>query len=501
MRRIREYRPFFLPPILLLIFLVFTPPFSLIALGRKEAAVLVEDPRTQWTCLFTELEGSGLDEHNESLRGSIPLLLIEEIEGLPKHSLSEEEIAGRARRLLKGELREAEKKLKSTLGKRDDLVLRGGEESAVRAQEEKIEQLRERILRLSSALEEDAESRVSVYTSLPFQIADDNISRRLAVTPKAPLDLFCREQKADSTVYGKIEQIGEALYLELRLYIADTEKIVPVFEGPIFPEGVEKSTEDAGERLITLLLGREWSHLDIAVEPVHARIALGGEVYAAGKRRIRFLEPGEYEYRVTAPGYNTVEDEIALKRRSVEPLRLGLQPIKSMDIQVETDPAEAELYSKAIPLGTTPVSVEEVVLPFTILVKREGYYEKTLVLTEEPENKKLQIDLHPVEIQREHIIEAARSRFYRGVAGFFLTLPITIVSYGMSTEYAYAFTDSLTESGVAYDQQVALRDAATLWYTAYLGGLFLNGVFLIDSIIGMTHYIRAAEGGGRYRVK
>ncbi len=501
MRRIREVFPFYLYPIFVFIFLFIASPFSILALGKGDTDVLVDDPRKEWTCLFTELEARGLDERNESLRGSIPLLLIEEIEGLPNHSLSDEEITGRARRLLELELRKTEKELKSVLGKRDDLVIHGKEVNAVRVQEDKIEELRDRAFGLSTALEEEAEKKVSVHSSLPFRIAEDNISRRLAKAPNPPLDLFCREQEVDSTVYGTIEQIGEALYLKLLMYFAYSERIVPVFEGPVFPEEVEKSTEDAAKRLISLLLGREWSHLDIAVEPVHARIALGGDVYPAGARRIRFLVPGEYPVRVTAAGYETVEDEIDLKQRGIEKLDLQLQPIKSMDIRVETDPSAAEIYSGAVPLGTTPITIEEAVLPLTILVKREGYYDKTLVLSEWQETEKLHIDLNPLEIEREHIVEAARARFYRGVAGFFLTLPLTIVSYGMSTEYAYAYNDSLAESGVDYEEKVALRDSSRLWYTAYLGGLFLNGVFLIDSIIGMTHYIRAAEGDGRYKGK
>lgn len=495
MRSPAKARRFFTCVLLVYGFCLFQGEGLVHASGSQEKGPVIRDERTVWTCLFTELEGGSLSDRYRYLTGSIPLLLTEELAGIPAHHLSEAERKGHRVRLLEKRIQSIEKELKDLIETRDDLMLRGEEKNA-HAKEEEIASLRKTLSKLMRAAEvqESAEVSVEVEGELSFRQAENSGGRSLPAYPEIPIELYTEEKKADAVVYGELEQVEEALYLSLRIYNADTDSSSIVYRGALFPEEVEQLARVVSVPLTTELLGRDWAHLDIDVRPSHSTLRLGDRAYAGGDRLIRYLDPGSYRVGVEAPGYVGEERDIVLEPEEVESLQIDLLPEETFDLEISSQPEGARMYSGAVPLGASPVSIEETVLPFTILAQKEGFYDKTLVVEDIPEDGKLEIDLHPETIEKDRIVEAARKRFYRGVAGFFLTLPVTVISYGLSNDYAYAYQEAALNRQVGSDELIRLHGLSALWYTAYLSGLFMNGVFLTDSIVQIKSYIRAAEG-------
>ena len=466
----------------------------LFAGGRGEE-YRISDGRESWSCRFTQLEAEDLGERYRYILTSLPLLLLDRLDDIPAHVLSEDEIEARARRLVRERIEEKERKISSLIERKDELFLDGKEAEQAETEEE-IEELRKDIEELRQYLSsaESASAEVDVEEELPFVAALEDAKRSLSPYPSLPLREFADEREADAIVYGRLEQVEEALYLSLELYIRDLDSSREIYNGIVFPDRVESSAEEVSRELTDLLLGREWAHLDLDVGPEHAQVTIGGKRYAGGSRVLRYLAPGSYEVVAEAEGYISESRSIRLEHAARSELSFALSPEETADFSVNTQPEGAEIFSGAVSLGRTPLRLEEVVLPITILAKREGFYDYHRVLQGAPEDEVLELNLHPLSIGKEKIIESARSRFYRGMAGFFLSLPITIISYGISTEYAYAYNDSLGDPQIDSDERSRLHGLSTLWYTAYLGGLFLNGVFLVDSVVQMNQYIRAAEG-------
>ncbi|MFO7849867.1 MAG: PEGA domain-containing protein [Spirochaetia bacterium] len=484
----------------------------LFAAGSQEEKPLINDEREEWSCLFTELEGKNISEEYRYLLGSIPLLLVEEIEKIPERRISQEEVSSRRKLLLRRARQEKERRLNELIEKRDDHFLQN-ERKKLALVEEEIEKLRDESAYLSEVLdsgkeeavfgqpERDAEREAEKDAEgpeenevLPFVVNSGNRPTALASYPEVPLPEFADKNEADGVVYGELEQIEEALYLTLKMYHRDTDTSSTIYEGSFFPDRVEDFSEELYKKLTTALIGRDWAHLEIDIEPAGATLEIGGSRYSGGERVLRFLEPGEYSVSLDAPGYEEKKLSVELDAERVNTLETALNPIETVDISVESNPPGVDIFSDTVHQGSAPLTIREAVLPITILAKMPGYYEENLVIGEPPKDGELEIDLHPLSINKDQIVEAARSRFYRGVAGFFLSLPITIIGYGMSTEYAYAYNEAVTNGQVEGDEMGRLNDLSRVWYTAYLGGLFLNGVFLIDSVIHMSKYIRAAEG-------
>jgi hypothetical protein len=491
----RSSGPLFLAAVAALTAGMFFGAASPLHAGGRGEEERISDGRENWTCRFTEFEAGGVQQRYRYLLTSMPLLLLDRLEDIPEHVLSVEEREARARRLVRERIRAHELQISSLLEKKDELFL-DGKQAKQRETGEEIEGLHAEIEELREILESEGSlsSKVDVVKKLPFEAALEDAKRSLAPHPNLPLREFADEREADAIVYGRLEQVEEALYMSLKLYNRDLDASREIYSGTVFPDRVERSAEDAARELATVLLGRKWAHLAIDVSPDHAEVRLGGKRYAGGDRVLRYLVPDTYEVEAEAEGYLSESRSLRLEQATRSELSFRLQPEETVSFSVTTDPAGAEIFSGAVSLGRSPMTVQEVVLPITILAKREGFYDYHRVVQSPPENEMLEVNLHPLSIGKEKIIEAARGRFYRGMAGFFLSLPITIISYGLSTEYAYAYNDSLGDPGIDSDERARLHGLSTLWYTAYLGGLFLNGVFLIDSVVQMNQYIQAAEG-------
>ncbi len=476
---------------------------SVFAAGNREETERISADREKWSCLFTELKGEGVSEQYSYLLKSIPLLLMEEAEDIPSRTLSEDEVLSHGKRLVQRALYEKEKKLNGLIQKRDEHFIQNSDKKLLSVQED-LEKLREEISRLRKVLKAPEEERVSkdldmldiidldIEEKLPLVFNSGDSLSDLGTYPEISLSHYAERNEADGVVYGELEQVEDALYLELKTYNRDTDTALTIYEGAFFPDRVEEFVAGLSKELASVLIGREWAHLEIEIEPEAATVKVGGDTYSGGKRELKFLEPGEFTVSIEAPGYERKETRVELQNAGAHTLKESLKPIDTVDLRFESSPPGVDIFSDTVHLGTAPLTIKEAVLPITILAKSPGFYDETFVIGERPEDGELNINLHPLSIDKKQIVEAARDRFYVGVAGFFLSLPVTLIGYGMSTEYAYAHNEAQTEGSA--EEGKRLKELSRVWYTAYLGGLFLNGVFLADSVIHMNKYIRAAEG-------
>ena len=84
-----------------------------------------------------------------------------------------------------------------------------------------------------------------------------------------------------------------------------------------------------------------------------AQITFDGEVLDAGEYQVQQLLPGTYTYRITYPGYATVEGEVHISDANLQldivmsPDNVGLPPVLSDGISVYPNPARNLLHMEA----------------------------------------------------------------------------------------------------------------------------------------------------------
>lgn len=239
------------------------------------------------------------------------------------------------------------------------------------------------------------------------------------------------------------------------------------------------------------LYGRSWADLSVRVDPPSADVELiTGTGRRSGGVLFRYLNPGEVRIEARAPGFRTTARIIHLSPGQHTQVEIDLIAERSAELRIRSYPQGALLFAGSEKMGRTPLRIEEAVLPQYLTLRREGYHEKNVLVRDDPEGAVLEYRLHPGEVDIEGVVRNARDRFYFGLAGFFLTIPLTMYSYGMSTDYAFTYSSAV---GATAEERQRLHELSQLWYTAYLGSLFLNGTFLVDSVLQMVNYIDTAQ--------
>lgn len=441
-----------------------------------------------WRVAVTWFRGSGLSlEQSQHLSG-IPLSIIRTVERTAVHHPSETERRRRWEEERDRELRELEIQLNEKKRARDLLFIQGAGPGTLRDAEENIEEVRRQIEEL---LSEEYRWEGPADT-IDILLEEKNRNGELYEFPKVPLDIWCYRASCDAVISGFIEPLGELLYIEIEAYSAVSGLTETLYRGSFFSNERDIILEESRPPLRTYIYGREWSDLIVDVQPANAEYLIDGAPERPdGRGRFSYLSPGTHDVIVSAEGYEAERFSVDLKSGASETLKVSLNSVNPVSLLIRSEPAGAEVFIDSRMSGSTPLYIEGLVPPATILLRRDNYQEQFRVVEGGP--SLIDFKLHPEEVSIAGIVEKSRSRFYKGLTAFLLSLPLTVVTYGQSEQFAYAYNSAVTTGTGSIDEIDRLKTQATLWYTAYLGSLFLNSILFADTIIGMTHYIRNSQ--------
>ncbi len=451
-------------------------------------AAAAQEPPKPWRVAVTRFRGRGLSlEQSRHLTG-IPLSLIRTVERTPVHHPSGTERRKRWERDRDRELRRLELQLNENLQSRDMLFLQGQGTGPLLDAEENIQEIRKQITELMS----EKYSWEETADTMDMLLAEKNRNGELYEYPDVPLDIWCYRAGFDAVISGFIEPLGELLYIEIEAYSAASGLTRTLYRGSFFGNERDIVLEESRVPVRTYIYGREWSDLIVEVDPGNAEYIIDGVPGTPdGRGRFSYLAPGTHEIIVSAEGYETERFSIDLQSGMSETLAVSLNSVNPVSLLIRSDPAGAAVFIDSRMSGATPLYIEELVPPATILLRKDEYQEQFRVT--EGGSSLIDFKLHPDQVSIGGIVAESRSRFYKGLTAFLLSLPLTVVTYGQSEQFAYAYNSAVTTGTGSIDEVDRLKTQATLWYTAYLGSLFLNSILFADTIIGMTHYIRSSQ--------
>lgn len=442
-----------------------------------------------WTVAVLRFKGEDLSIEQEQFRTMLPLYLVDEIERIPQRLLGPDDLKARAETIRKKSLRSLQITLNQVLGERDRAFLEQSETSDIQDLETKISNIREEIEETNNKEYEIAkeEKRTKVV------LTDLNREGELHDFPDIGLEAWAVRNGYDCVVWGSLEQLEQLIYIEMKLMFTAKGETVTFYRGTFFGNDHMKPLREGIPVLRSLIYGDAWADIvPIVPPPVNARFIVDGrEVFPDETGRIRNLKPGEHTVTVKAEGYFDNVYNFSLQEGEVKALELKMKEKRTLSVRIGSYPGEADVYIDSRFAGTTPLLIRNIIAPATAVIYKKGYHESIQVL--DWENHDFDFYLHPEEIEIDLIIENARKRFYHGLAGFLLSLPLTILSYGKSSQYAYAYNSAVLSGGSSADETERLNSQSTMWYTAYLGSLFINSVLFTDTLLGMIGYIRSSQ--------
>ena len=380
--------------------------------------------------------------------------------------------------------------------RRDRAFLRSEKKSRRNLEDQQDQVLRE-IYELNRALSRIESSETTSKLEggkaegLPIELGEKNKRAELYHPPDIDLAAWSRLEDFDAVLSGSIEVLDELYYVELVLYLRGQDERIVFFQEAFFPYESRELIEKITPRLRDLVYARDWADLLLRVRPREAEIYLDEKRGAPDNEgRLSFLEPGPHLLQVRAPGYVDRELGLSLESSRTKEIEVVLEKETPISLLVRSQPPGAEVYLNATPMGKTPLLLRELSSPAVLALQKENYRDIYRIYS--GDSGELDISFPVRDEVFSELNGRAQDRVYRSLAGFFLTIPLTMLSYGQSSQYAYAHNSAMI-SGAEQSEIDRLHAASSLWYTAYLGGLFINAIFLTDSIISTGYYIKNSE--------
>ncbi len=443
-----------------------------------------------WKVGICRFEGQELLPQYSRFTYQLPASLFQTIRRCPTHLCSPEELQGIRQNLKRDERSALEKELHGLLLKRASGFLnkKEADNQELTALDNEIDDKRAEIRHL---LRTDL-SEWKIEARPDCILADTNADGDLFSPPKLPLRVWTDEKGLDCLIQGKIEALEELLYIEVSAYLHATNSNRTVYRGTFFPSEVDQLKEELNRTLRSFLYGEQWSDVTFDIEPATAKVVIdGSEAEVDETGTVRYLDPGLHSIELRAEGYLTNSFTVETESGGRELIDVSLEKLNPQTWLIHSIPSEAAVFVNSVQVGTTPLLLKEQVAPTNLLLTKSGYAPRMYVLEEK--HQTLEAHLHPVEVNIDAVIEHSRQRFYQGLAAFLLSLPLTVVSYGLSSEYAYAYNSALTNPSVGSSELERLQARSTLWYTAYAGSMLLNGILLTDTVLQMWQYIQSSQ--------
>ncbi|GEM_PF-5191678 len=450
------------------------------------------DPASEkWKVGVSQFRDEGLSPEHLHFTYDIPKKLVDYIRQCPTHFLSDEEIQALGEQLKKEKMRELQTKLHQLLERRATEFIEqknAAEKETLRKLERELEEQREKIL----SVEETPPREENIGSQRDCVSVPQNTENELFEGTNLPLSIWMKERDLDCLITGTLEPLDELLYVEVEAYLRATDRRITLFRGSFFPHENEEIVADVSYPLRSFLYGKEWSDIALKITPPTAEVHLDGSVAPIDERGlVQYIVPGLHSLEVKAPGYKSEQKLVETENRSIKVVTIELEKADPRTWVIGSEPHGADVYIDSVRKGETPLVLKKQVAPASVLIRKDGYSDRFLVMEENKNH--LRPRLHPEVVDIDRVVESARSRFYQGLAAFLLSLPLTVVSYGQSNEYANAYNSALTKTSIDTRELERLRSRSTLWYTAYAGSMILNTVFLTDTILSMRHYIKSSQ--------
>ncbi len=438
-----------------------------------------------WRVGVFEFKAVGSEDTLDNLKYAIPREILAGLSDPLKRYVTLEDKKLLQAAVNRKKLINMEQKLSSLYSQRDLLFLSG--EAGSKAQETVIRQITDKKNEIA-AFERISKAPCSSST-IDIKVNAQRKTGQLYSLTGGSLESIFLKKDLEEAVYGELEMVDQWLSVSVYLYNYLTKSKEVLYNGLMDPAEIRTVIPGIIIKIKDKTTGRAAPVLLVEGEPSHAFFNLdGGKNFVSGSSYTNFPS-GSYLLRVHKNGYQTVKQEITLQDGGKKTAHYILRQQKTGYVSLSTFPAGAEIYSGSLPIGTSPLILQNPVFPLYLTVKKKGFNSKNSIIEHDVPSRTIRFYLVPEEVNTEKLISERRRQFYNSFGLFVVSLSLPVISYGLSSDYGYAFNTLIQTKPFGQEAQ-RLMDSSTLWYDLYLGGVFVSASLFINLTVDLWNYIK-----------
>ena len=305
--------------------------------------------------------------------------------------------------------------------------------------------------------------------------------------------IFCEQNKLDFLVFGTIRVIDTLFLVSIKLYSAISQEII--YSTTIVGNNttIAQNVFDTARSIAETVLEKKLCVIKFNGNPSTASIyvndvKLDSMTYVC-------LDAEKLSIQITARGYTKHVDELSLVQGTSYSYSFELKPIPLKTISIITVPDNADVYVNAIPAGQSPLQLEVNTDQDIVTVDKDDYTQVQVTLNTITDELVINLEKNNG-MTFEDTFEQAKSRFYKSLGWFVLSLPLSTLSYGSfmsiyQTELELqqkVLTGQISVSEAIYAEQ-QLNTRFWLYQSAFWVSLALSSGLGINTIINLIRYI------------
>ncbi len=446
---------------------------------------------------WAELDSESLDVEFENVSVLIPQQLKAALYFINERYIDIEESALSSERERSSALESARTALASARAARDLIALTvrdpGKRTMDLITADKNVLQAETRLEELMSAPNDDNYSLAETTVALPVTNLVDHVEGRLLAPVKDPV-IICAEKNIDLLVYGNIRQAGSFIILELAVFNALLGR--DVWNGTDYsaPDGLDLVVESLTRPVAEALLGKPYSLVTFMTSPPDTELLVHGERVNSAYQL--FFNEGFHEYSAEAPGYEKLVSFFSSVPGQDQTLEINLRQIDSVQFSLMSDPPGAMVHLDGVQLGTAPVDVGGISFPRVLRISMPGF--EDVQMTVRPE---LLLDDATVKLQVsdglafDDRFDDIKTRFYRSLGMFVVSLPVTVLTGGLFQTYYAALVEAQDRYGAAIDTTMMdfLNNRFFLTQTAFWISASVSVGFVVNAAFKLASYVGVAK--------
>jgi hypothetical protein len=467
----------------LVILLLFLLAPLLFARGSSDTKRVIKD--NEWMLCIADFDDTALPPGQKATAGYIEKELTKRLDGLDYRLRGKDEYHYYWTAAWLGEQSTAAKKLAEKQKQRDELVFKPLANWEYKAQLKKID---EELATLREQLEDTELKSPDIGTIPVFDVTKDNINGTYPAPPEKGREyFFCKEQKANGFLSGKVSLYHERILVEVRLWTV-WGRAYSFEDSIIFSvEDIDTALDELVARLINAISGMEYSIIVVRAEPANTVIIVD-DVFASNNGETKEMQrtPGPVELTAYAENYTPMTTTVDLNEGERADVSFSLTPVPQATFNINTKTGEeAMVYRGALFAGMTPLTLSGALGEAEQVAVQTGSNKTAHRVFQINDNSNIRLD--PVTPAAGDRIEKARTSFYNAFGRFWVGLPVCTMLWGMSQSYVGTYNIRPT---------TAMQDTASKWLTVQPVVLVVGGLLAVDVIVRFIIYVYQGNKAG-----
>ena len=405
-----------------LFFIFFSFYANIFALGKFETEETeIKKQDNEWILCVTEFDVKSLPPGKLSIAGAITRKVVERLNEISYRTRVSPEYAYYEGYAWHKKRSAAAKSLSAKLEERSLLIFNGETEWRYR---QNLARVNAEIEKLNAAFEEIDKKAPLINSEPVFKLTDGNIKAEYPEQPKkGSEDKFCKTQKADAFLTGKIIDFHGRFNISIKLYAVYSKTFI--YEDSIIfsPDDLESALNEITSKLILTLSGSRPAAIAVKTEPADALVLINKSFAGRGDTGIIERPPGKFEITSSANDHESITVETELAAGEIAEIKIKLLPKDFVNVEIPGTASGLAVYQGALYVGETPLTLR---LPVDTMeyieIDSGGGLKGTAVFNTPLENDSTySLSVKDRKLPEKGSVERARTLYYWSWGGMWVT--------------------------------------------------------------------------------